>query len=92
MTQCLPSGSNQDGISKPNTAPQLLGTVVHDRNTKEDPKNKVNQNELPQLITNILATSLKLKHLQSKKQKLKTKQRVSRQKYFHYYQARPSSK
>ena len=61
MTQSLPSRSNQDGISKSNTAPQLAGTVVHDKNTKEHPKNKVNQKELPQLITNILATSLKLK-------------------------------
>ena len=61
MTQSLASRSYQGGISKSNTAPQLAGTVVHDKNTKEHPKNKVNQKELPQLITNILATSLKLK-------------------------------
>ena len=61
MIQSLPSRSNQYGISKSNTVPQLAGTVAHDKNTKEHPKNKVNQKELPQLITNILATSLKLK-------------------------------
>ena len=60
MTQSLPSRSNQDGISKSNTAPQLAGTVVHDKNTKEHPKNKVNQKELLQLIKNISVTSLKI--------------------------------
>ena len=60
MTQSLPSRSNQDGISKSNNAPQLTGTVVHDKNTKEHLKNKVNQKELLQLIKNISVTSLKI--------------------------------
>ena len=38
MTHSLPSRSNQDGISKSNTAPQLTGTLVHDMNTKGIPK------------------------------------------------------
>ena len=58
MTQTLPSRSNQ--IS--NTAPQSAETVVHDKNTKEHFKKKINQKDLPQLITNISATSLKLKN------------------------------
>ena len=43
MTQSLPSRSNHDEISKSNTAPQLAGTVFHDKNTRECPKNNVNQ-------------------------------------------------
>ena len=35
---------------------------MHNKNTKEHLKNKVNQKDLPQLITNISATSLKLKN------------------------------
>ena len=57
MTQSLPSRSKQDELSKSNTALQSAGTVVHDKNTKEHLKNKVNQKGLHQLITNILATS-----------------------------------
>ena len=53
-TQSLPSRSNQDEFSKSNTAPKSAGSaVVHDKNTKEHLKNKVNQKDLPQLITNI---------------------------------------
>ena len=48
MTQSLPSRSNQDEFSKLNTAPQSAETVVHDKNTKEYLKNKVNQKDLPQ--------------------------------------------
>ena len=63
MTQSLPSRSNQDELSKSNTAPQSAGSaVVYDKNTKEHVKNKVNQKDLTQLITNISATSLKLKN------------------------------
>ena len=61
IAQSLASRSNKDGISKSNTAPQLSRTVVNYKNVKEHPKNKVNQKELPQLIKNISATSLKLK-------------------------------
>ena len=59
---------------------------MHDNNTKKHPKNKDNQKELPQLITNISATSLKLK--QNSKQRVldkQKKQRVSRQKPFHLF-------
>ena len=82
----MPSRSNQDGISKSNTAPQLTGTVVCDKNTKEHPENKFHQKELPQLITNISATSLKLKQNSKQKvlEKLK-KQRVSGQRSFHLF-------
>ena len=52
MTQSLPARSNQNGISKSNTATQLAGSVVHDKNTKEHPKNKVNQKELIKLKQN----------------------------------------
>ena len=63
MTQSLPSRSNQDEFSKSNTAPQSAGSaVVYDKNTKEHLKNKVNQKDLPRLITNISAISLKLKN------------------------------
>ena len=41
--------SNQDGISKSNTAPQLAEAVIIDRNSKEHPQNEVNQKELSQL-------------------------------------------
>ena len=47
MAQSLASRSNQDGIPKSSTALQLAGTVVHDKNTKERPKNKVNERVLP---------------------------------------------
>ena len=67
MIQSLPWRSNQDGISKSNAASQLAGTVEHDKNTK----NKANQKELPQLITNVSVTSLKLK--QNSKQKVLNK-------------------
>ena len=50
ITQSLQSRSSQDGISKSNTVPQLTEAVVHDKNIKEHPKDKVNQKELPQLI------------------------------------------
>ena len=44
-------------------APKSAGkAVVYDKNIKEHLKNKVNQRDLPQLITNISATSLKLKN------------------------------
>ena len=76
MTQSLPPRSNQDEFSKSSTALQSAPTVVHDKNTREHLKNKVNQNELPQLIANISAASLKLKDSAQKvlgKQKQKTK-------------------
>ena len=88
MTQILPTRSNQDEFSKSNTAPQSAGTEVHDKNTevKENLKTKVNQKDLPQLITNISATSLKLKTLCKKYLVNKKKQqRVSRQKSFHLF-------
>ena len=54
MTPSLPSRSNQDEFSKSNTAPQSAGSAIgHDKNTNEHLKNKVNQKDLPQLITNI---------------------------------------
>ena len=34
---------------------------MHDKHTKENLKNKVNQKDLPQFLTNISVTSLKLK-------------------------------
>ena len=43
------SRSNQDGISKSNTAPQLTRIIRIDRNFKGHPQNKVNQKKLPQL-------------------------------------------
>ena len=94
MTQSLQSRSNQDEISKSNTAPQSAGSaVVHDKNTKEHLKNKVNQKDLPQLITNISATSLKLKNFV---QKVLGKQKKNKECQYRshsiYFQARPSSK
>ena len=91
MTQILPTRSNQDEFSKSNTAPQSAGTEVHDKNTevKENLKTKVNQKDLPQLITNISATSLKLKN---SAQKVLRKQRETKSvKTSHsiYSQARP---
>ena len=44
----LVSKSNQDGNSKPNTAPHLTG-IITDMISKEHPQNKFNQKELPQL-------------------------------------------
>ena len=41
--------SNHVGISKSNTVPQLAEAVIIDRNSKQNPQNKVNQNELPEL-------------------------------------------
>ena len=51
MEKCviLVSRSNQDAISKLNTAPQLAETIIFDRNSKEHTQNKVNQKKLPQL-------------------------------------------
>ena len=46
MMQSLPSRSKQDDLSKSNTAPQLAGTVVQDKNPKQYLKNKVNQKDL----------------------------------------------
>ena len=86
MTQSLPSRSNQNGISKSNTPPELAGIIVHGKSTKGHSKNKVNKKELPQLIKTISATSLKLQ--QNSKQKVlekQKKQRVSRQKSFHLF-------
>ena len=45
----LVSRSNQDGISKLKTAPQLAETKIIGRNSKENTQNKVNQKEVPQL-------------------------------------------
>ena len=45
----LVSGSNRDGISKPNTATQLTVITIINWNSKVDPQNKVNQEGLPQL-------------------------------------------
>ena len=47
MLLSLVSRSNQDGISKLNTAPQLTETTIIDRNSKEHTQNKVNKKELP---------------------------------------------
>ena len=85
MTQSLPSRSKQDELSKSNTALQSAGTVVHDKNTKEHLKNKSNQNDLPQLIRNISATSLKLKNYAQNLLGKQTKKRGSRQKSFHLF-------
>ena len=41
----LVSRSNQDGISKSKTALLLTEVIVIDRNSKEHPNNKKNQNE-----------------------------------------------
>ena len=87
-----PSRSNQDEFFKSNTAPQSAGTVVHDKNTKEHLKNKVNQKDLTQLITNILATSLKLRN-STQKVLFKQKNKECQDKIHSFYsQARPSSK
>ena len=61
MIQSLPSRNNRDEFCKSTTAPQSAELVVHVKNTKEHPKNKVKQKDLSQLIINILATFLKLK-------------------------------
>ena len=46
----LVSRSDQDGISKSNTPPQLTaGITILDRNSKKHPQNKVNQKDLPEL-------------------------------------------
>ena len=45
----LVSRRNQEGISESNTAPQLTGIIIIDRNSKKHPRKKVNQKELPQL-------------------------------------------
>ena len=62
MTQNLSSKSNQDKLSKSKSASLSAETVVHDKNTKEHLKNKVNQKDLPQLIKKNSATSRKLKN------------------------------
>ena len=41
--------SNQVGISKSNTVPQLAEAVTIERDSKEYPENEVNQNEVPEL-------------------------------------------
>ena len=61
MILSLVSRTNQDGIFKSDTAPQLAETIVTDRNSKEYPKKKVNKKELPRLNIYILVPSLKLK-------------------------------
>ena len=43
----LVSGSNRDGISKPNTATQQTVITIINWNSKVDPQNKVNQEGLP---------------------------------------------
>ena len=45
----LVSGSNRDGIFKPNTATQLTVITIINWNSKVNPQNKVNQEGLPQL-------------------------------------------
>ena len=40
---------NQDGISKSNTAPQLVGTKIIGMNSKDHPESKVNRKQLVQL-------------------------------------------
>lgn len=67
MLLSLVSKSNLDGISKLNTATQLAEAKVTNMNFKENPQNKANQKELPQLKRNIPVSSLILK------QKLKQK-------------------
>ena len=47
----LVSRSNQDGISKSNTTPQMTRIIIIDKNSKKHPQNEVNQKELPQLRT-----------------------------------------
>ena len=56
-TTSLLSRTNQDGVSKANTA-QILLT---DRNSKEHPNNENNKKEPPQSNRYILVPSLKLK-------------------------------
>ena len=43
------SNGNQDGISKSNTAPQLAGIIITNRNSREHKQIKVNQKEMPHL-------------------------------------------
>ena len=45
----LVSRSNQDGISKLNTAAQLAEAKIDDRNFKGHTQNRVNQKELPEI-------------------------------------------
>ena len=45
----LVSRSNQGGIPKVNTAPQLVETIITDISFKDYTQNKANQKELPQL-------------------------------------------
>ena len=55
--------SNQDGIPKLNTDPQLAETITVDRNSKEHTQNKVNQKELSQLkkyFSSLIKTEVKL--------------------------------
>ena len=66
---------------------------MHNKNTKEHLKNKVNQKDLPQLITNISATSLKLKNsVQIVLAKQKKNKECQDRSHSIYSQARPSSK
>ena len=62
-TTSLFSRTNQDGVSKANTA-QILLT---DRNSKEHPSNENNKKEPPQSDRYILVPSIKLKQTSSVK-------------------------
>lgn len=64
----LVSRSNLDGISRLKTATQLAEAKVTAMNSNENPQNKGNQKELPQLNKNIPVPSLILK--QKPKQKV----------------------
>ena len=59
MVLSLVQKSNQDEISKSNTAPLLAETIVSVWNSEDLLKNKVNQTELPQLNEDISVPSLK---------------------------------
>ena len=74
MTQSLPSRSSQDEFSKSNTAPQSVGKVVPDKNTKEHLKNKVNQKDLTLIKQKYFSHFTQIENL-----------KVSRQKPFHLF-------
>ena len=86
------SRSNQNGISKLNTDPQLAETITIDRNSKEHTQNKINQKELPQLkkyFSCFIKTETKLNKKYLKTKKIKS---VKAEVISIYSQARTSSK
>ena len=88
----LVSRSNLDGISKSNTAPQLVEAIIIDSNSKEHPQNKFNQKELPELkkyFTSFIKIETKLWAKSIWKPKNEETQGRS---HLIYFEARPSSK